>query len=145
MGPERRAGAEVRVGRSTADSIDCVAADLGHRWQLDLAPYRRLGGAMLGLGLLLPALPHRPGLPCPLRTLTGIPCPLCGMTTSVEAGVRLDARSAFAANPFGLVAIAVAVALLLRPAWRRVALPIGMLVGAAVASELFQLHRFHYL
>ncbi len=122
-----------------------MAAFLQRRWEMDLAPLRRLGAAMLGLAALLPSLPHDPGLPCPLRTATGIPCPLCGMTTSVKAGMRLDLRAALAANPFGLAIIVAAVLILIRPAWRRVAIPASLVISAAIASELFQLHRFHWL
>jgi hypothetical protein len=111
---------------------------------MDLTYVRRLGAPLLGLGLLLPHLPGHPGLPCPLRTVTGVPCPFCGMTTSVEAGVHLDWRGALAANPFGLLAIVVAVLLLVRPAWRRIAIPLSLGVGALAASELWQLHRFKF-
>jgi hypothetical protein len=122
-----------------------MAALLQRRWEIEVAPLRRLGAAMLGLALLLPNLPHDPGLPCPLRTVTGIPCPLCGMTTSVKAGVRLDLRAALGANPLGLAVIAAAALMLIRPAWRRVAVPASLVIGAAIASELFQLHRFHWV
>ena len=112
--------------------------------EVDLSVVRRLGPPMLGLGLLLPHLPGHPGLPCPLRTMTGVPCPFCGMTTSVEAGVHLDWRGAITANPFGLVAIAVAVLVLLRPAWRRLTLPLVLVIPALVTSELWELHRFKF-
>ena len=112
--------------------------------EVDLSVVRRLGVPMLGLGLLLPHLPGHPGLPCPLRTLTGVPCPFCGMTTSVEAGVHLDLRGAITANPFGLLAIALALVLVFRPAWRRVALPLLLIVPALVTSELWELHRFKF-
>lgn len=95
------------------------------------------------------------GLPCPLRTLTGIPCPGCGLTTADIALVRGEFGAAFAANPviYGLAALAVAAVplVLLRAAgvleppqpWsprrRRI---VGRLAGLlAVASWLFQLHR----
>ena len=113
------------------------------RLDFELAPLRWLGGLMLGLGLALPHVPGHPGLPCPLRSATGVPCPLCGMTTSVKAVMRGQVGAAVAANPFGLVAVTGAVALLLRPAWQRVRLPAGVVVGAVAASWLFQLHRFH--
>jgi hypothetical protein len=73
----------------------------------------RIGGAvMLAGAVLLPVLPGPNGLPCPLRALTGVPCPLCGMTTSVTAAVHLDPVAALAANPAGVVAVAVAAGLL---------------------------------
>jgi len=112
--------------------------------EIDLSVARRLGAPMLGLGLLLPHLPGHPGLPCPLRTMTGVPCPFCGMTTSVEAGVHLDWRGAISANPFGLVLIVVSVIVLIRPAWRRLAIPVSLLVAAAMTSELWELHRFKF-
>ena len=99
---------------------------------------------MLSAAVLLPVLPGHPGVACPLRLLTGIPCPLCGMTTSVEAGVRLQFDRAFAANPGGVLAIAIAVVLLfVRPAHIR--LPAALPALALVALWLFELHRFSIL
>jgi hypothetical protein len=99
------------------------------------------------------------GLPCPLRTLTGIPCPGCGLTTAAIALVRGQLGAAFAASPviYGLAALAVAVGplILLRatgvlnppapwsPRRRRM---VGWLSGLlALASWLFQLHRFGFV
>ena len=111
---------------------------------LDPTGLRTAGLAMLGLGVVLPLLPGSPGVPCPLRTLTGVPCPMCGMSTSVEAVLRLDLHGALAANPAGLVAVAVAVLLLmLRPRLLRVAVFVVPLSLAAM--WLFELHRFSYL
>ena len=105
-----------------------------------------------------PALSHAIGLglPCPLRTLTGIPCPLCGMTTAATGLAAGDARVALAANPFVLVLAAGTLwmtALLAarmvglaptpapwsRAARRRAWWAVGVL---AAASWAFQLHRF---
>ena len=98
-------------------------------------------GAMLGAALVLPALPGEPGLPCPLRTLTGIPCPLCGMTTSVEAAVHLDLGAALAANPAGIAAVLAALVLLgLRPA--RIVVHRAALVATVGAMWVFELVRF---
>ena len=105
---------------------------------------RYAGIAMLGLGAALPFLPSEPGLPCPLRTATGVPCPLCGMTTSVVSTVRLDLDAAVAANPAGLVVVAVAVLLAVwRP--RKLSLPAPVLYVALGAMWLFELHRFGWL
>jgi hypothetical protein len=95
------------------------------------------------------------GVPCPLRTITGIPCPACGLTTAAVALVRGDFTAAFDASPviYGLAALAVAVGPLvaLRAAGvlqsprpfsperrRRTGLLCSLL---ALASWLFQLHR----
>jgi hypothetical protein len=118
---------------------------LAARLEVDLGPFRYLGAAMLALGLALPHVPGEPGLPCPLRSVTGVPCPLCGMTTSVKAVMGGRLHSAFAANPAGLLAVAVAVVLLARPAWRHLSVPIAGLAGGVALSWLFQLHRFHFL
>jgi hypothetical protein len=114
---------------------------LERRLALDPKELRVTGAVMLAAGATLPFLPAHPSVACPLRMLTGVPCPLCGMTTSVEATVRLDLHDALAANPAGVVAVVVAV-LLLAFGPRRlnvpsVALPIGL-----AAMWLFELHRF---
>jgi hypothetical protein len=118
---------------------------LAARIDIDTRPLRYLGTAMLALGVILPHLPGNPGLPCPLRTTTGLPCPLCGMTTSVKATLRGDIHGALTANPFGILAVVTAILLLVRPAWRRLQLPAGLLMGGVLVSWLFQLHRFHFL
>ncbi|MBI3256633.1 MAG: DUF2752 domain-containing protein [Actinobacteria bacterium] len=99
------------------------------------------------------------GLPCPLRTLTGIPCPFCGMTTASIHLVRGDLAGAAAANPLAiLIAIFTLVMLVVlvvrttgrlgRPAaWpdarNRIA---GLTIGAlALLSWGLQLHRFGLL
>jgi hypothetical protein len=109
--------------------------------EVDARELRFAGAVMLGAGALLPLLPDGAGVPCPLRTLTGIPCPLCGMTTSVVATVHLRLDEALAANPAGVAAVAVAVALLaLRPERLRIRAPLVLV--ALVAMWIFELHRF---
>lgn len=126
----------------------------------DLSTPERIG--VLGIGVLLagavwPTVVGATGLglPCPLRTLTGVPCPGCGLTTGAVALSHGQFGAAFAANPviLGLAGLAVLVVplLLLRavgalppPApWsprtrRRTGWGVGLL---AAASWLFQLHR----
>ena len=111
---------------------------------LEPSDLRTSGAVMLGAAAVLPFLPGHPGIACPLRTLTGVPCPLCGMTTSVEDGVRLHLGDAVAANPGGLVAIAVAVFLLVvRP--RRFRIPVLLPYVALSGLWLCELHRFSIL
>jgi len=99
-----------------------------------------------------------PGLPCPLRTLTGVPCPFCGMTTATVAMAHDEWLSAAAANPLACLLAALAavtVPVLLARAtglapgprpWpeamrRRTRWAIAVLVGL---SWLYQLHRFGF-
>jgi hypothetical protein len=115
-------------------------------------------GLLVGVGAALwPVVTGHTGvgLPCPLRTLTGVPCPVCGMTTAAVALVRGQVGAAFSANPmiFGLAALAVAVGplVVLRatgalkppepwPAARR-RWAERLIWPLALASWLFQLHR----
>lgn len=79
---------------------------------VDATRLRAMGAAMLGIAAVRPMLPVEPGLPCPLRTLTGVPCPLCGMTRGVTAAVHGHLAHSLALNPGGIVAVMLAVALL---------------------------------
>ena len=74
-----------------------------------------------------------------------MPCPFCGLTTSVKATLHGDWHGAAVANPFGILAVAVAVALLLRPGWPRLRVPLIALAAGGAASWLFELHRYHFL
>lgn len=90
-----------------------------------------------------------PGVPCPLRALTGVPCPLCGGTTVfVELGSGRPVQAALA-NPAALgAAIGFALAPL-GPGRRWWALPPGIrtwILGCVlVGAELWQLVRFGLL
>ncbi len=112
---------------------------------LDTRPLRWIGGAMLATGALLPALPGNPGLPCPLRTLTGIPCPLCGMTTSVVATMRLRLGDALAANPGGVLLVVLTIVLLLARPSRLPLPPTWVVVTGLVLMWVWQLQRFSIL
>lgn len=104
-----------------------------------------MGGVMLALAFVLPALPGHPGLPCPLKMVTGVPCPMCGMTTSVEETVHFDVGAAFAANPAGIALVVVAVVLLVRRP-RTVPIPaVPVLLTALALMWVFQLHRFGFI
>src|SRR5690349_18473204 len=115
-----------------------------------------------GLGAVYPALMTHTGghgLPCPLRTLTGVPCPFCGMTTATVSLTHGEWGSAAAANPLAYllaalvagtipVLLARATGLVSGPRpWsvamrRRARWAMAVLVGL---SWLFQLHRFGFL
>jgi hypothetical protein len=111
---------------------------------VELRDLRLAGAMMLPAALILPALPGHPGLPCPLRTLTGVPCPLCGMTTSVEDTMHGHLGAALAANPMGIVAVGVSAALIaFRPA--NVVVSRLAMAGTLAAMWLFELNRFGFL
>lgn len=118
-----------------------MTAALARRVPLDDGDFRFAAGALLGCAAARAALPGEPGIPCPLRELTGVPCPLCGMTTSVTAAVELDLDTAAAANPGGLVLVALAIAILLGPG-RRLTLRAGLIYFALAALWVWELDRF---
>jgi|SRR5579859_7067754 len=110
--------------------------------EFDLTDARGAAIAMLGAGPVLAFLPGHAGLPCPLRTLTGVPCPLCGSTTSVEDAFRGHILGALQANPLGLALIAAAVVLVVRRPRDALHLPGVVVTLTGVGLWLFELHRF---
>ena len=108
----------------------------------DLTDARGAAIAMLGAGAVLSLVPGHAGLPCPLRTLTGVPCPLCGGTTSVEDVFRGHLLGALQANPAGPVVLALGIGLLVRRPRETVRVPLVVLAGVALGLWLFELHRF---
>jgi hypothetical protein len=95
---------------------------------------------------------HNPGVLCPLRRLTGVPCPLCGSTTVfMEAGGGHWGQAVLA-NPFTVAAwfvFLLAPALALDPVRTAMRLSPRTLwivgIAVALASWLWQLHRFGFL
>jgi hypothetical protein len=112
---------------------------------VELSDVRTAAGVMLAGAAVRAAMAHPVGIPCPLRTITGIPCPLCGMTTSVTAAAQLDVAGSLAANPGGVIAIAVAVAVVVFRNRRVVVLPAWLIPAVLAAMWVFELHRFHII
>jgi hypothetical protein len=108
----------------------------------DVTDIRGAAAALLAAGAALPFLPGHPGLPCPLRTLTGIPCPFCGTTTSVEATLHADPGAAVAASPLGPALVAAALVLVVRRPRHPLRVPLVIVIVLAAALWVFQLHRF---
>ena len=122
-----------------------LPAALRARTTVDLHDLRVGGALMLAAGVALPLVPGPDGLPCPLRSVTGVPCPLCGMTTSVTAAIHLHLGDALAANPFGIVAVVVAVALLAFRRTRRATVPVWVMPAGLAVAWIWELVRFGVL
>ena len=116
---------------------------MNHPYLVELGRMRRPAAALVAAGVVAAHLPASVGLPCPLRTLTGVPCPFCGLTTSVRAASGGHFTEAFAAAPLGVAVLAVAVAVVLRAAPARLAVPRWALAVGLGAEWVFELFRFH--
>jgi uncharacterized protein DUF2752 len=70
------------------------------------------GTGCVALGRVHPTImryTHGHGVPCPLRTLTGVPCPFCGLTTATVALAHGQWEAAAQASPLAcLIGVMVA-------------------------------------
>ena len=108
---------------------------------VEVKPLRAAGAAMLGIAAVRP-LVGGPGVPCPLRTLTGVPCPFCGMTRGVTSLVHGDLGHALLMNPGSFFVVAVAVALLVGVRRSQLRIPAWLLVAFVAALWTFQLFKY---
>jgi len=97
-------------------------AAFGHLPRLAATEWIAVGGvgAALGAVLLSPdGIEDGPVL-CPFRLLTGLPCPGCGLTRAWVYLAHGQWRDSFLANPFGMVMVALLVALVIAVVTARV-------------------------
>jgi hypothetical protein len=114
-------------------------------YEIDVRRVRKPAAIFLAGGLVAAHLPAGIGLPCPLRTLTGVPCPFCGVTTSVRDMLGGRVRAGLGVAPLGLLLVVVAVAVVLRlgPGNVRILRPI--VIAGVVAEWCFELFRYHVI
>jgi hypothetical protein len=72
-------------------------------------------GAMVAVAAAWPLLPVHPPIACPLRAATGVPCPFCGMTRAIVAAVHGHIGTSLAFNPGGIIVLALAAIVMVRP------------------------------
>ena len=99
------------------------------------------------------------GIPCPLRSLTGVPCPFCGLTTATVALAHGQWETAVKTSPLAclvailavgtapiLVARAFGLASQPRPVSDQTRRRISRVMIVIVAlSWVFQLHRYGFI
>jgi hypothetical protein len=115
------------------------------RYEVDASHLRVPAAGVVVGGLVLAHLPSSVGLPCPLRTLTGVPCPFCGLTTSVRALGGGHLGASFRAAPLGLLVVGFALVALTGRIPGRLRLPVPALAVAVAGEWIFELFRFHVL
>ena len=108
---------------------------------IDLRALRITGAALL-VAAAAKLMTGAPGIPCPLRSMTGVPCPLCGSTRSVEALADLDIARALFMNPAGVLTVLIAVVAIV--AWRvkQVVLPVWLVFAPFVLLWGYQLFKY---
>jgi Protein of unknown function (DUF2752) len=109
---------------------------------------RLIGAGAFAVAAVWPLFPVHPPAACPLRSTTGIPCPFCGMTRAVVAAVHGDMLKSLAFNPAGILIVAIAIAVLIRPSLLRIRPPIWLLAVPLGALWLWNIGfnpTFHQL
>jgi hypothetical protein len=98
---------------------------------------------MLTVAVAQPLIAHGTGgVPCPLRSLTGLPCPFCGMTRGVTALVHGRVADAALFNPGSVLIVLAAVLLLVMWRIRRVTIPTWLPIAMVAAMWGFELFKY---
>ncbi len=120
---------------------------LRHQTALRPGGHRRLAAVgLVAVALGAHLLPASVGLPCPLRSLTGVPCPFCGTQTSLRFIAQGHLGNAWSAAPLGFVVLVAALASLAMPRDEiEVKVPTVALLVLVGAEWVFELARFHLL
>ena len=114
-------------------------------YEVDCTKLRVPAVALMCGALVLAHLPSDVGMPCPLRSLTGVPCPFCGVTTSLRAVGGGHFLGALRAAPLGLALCGASILALAGQLPKRLRIPIPLLAAAAAAEWVFELARFHVI
>jgi hypothetical protein len=117
-------------------------------------PLARVGLGYLFIAVVAVALAaihvRRPATVCLLRSVTGVPCPFCGGTTAAVDLGRGHLAAGLSASPLAMLGfVIVPIRAGLAQARRLPTFPRArMLLALGVvllASELYELHRFHLI
>ena len=112
-------------------------------YAVDLRSARLCGSVLLFGSVALAHLPPGVGLPCPLRTTTGIPCPFCGITTALRQLGGGDLGGSLSAAPLALVLAVLAILAVVGRLPARLTVTIWVIVLPLGAEWLYELARFH--
>jgi hypothetical protein len=114
-------------------------------YAIDASRLRPPGIGLLGATVVLAHLPIGVGLPCPLRTLTGVPCPFCGTTTALRALGGGHVTQSLAAAPLSVTLVAASLVAVTKRLPARLIVPWPIVVAGIGGEWVFELFRFHVL
>ena len=114
-------------------------------FQIDTSRSRQFAIGLVGISFGLAHLSASVGLPCPMRSLTGIPCPFCGTTTALRDLGGGNIANSLQAAPLGMMLVFVALLMAIRRTSSPLRAPIWFVILPLFAEWLFELARFHVI
>ena len=114
-------------------------------YPIDTGRSRQIAIGLAGISFGLAHLPASVGLPCPLRSLTGVPCPFCGMTTALRALGGGHVANSLQAAPLGMILVLVVLLMAIRRANPPLRVPVWYLLTPITAEWLYELTRYHVI